>query len=158
MSDEARGDDVYQPEFSDVKNPPADDLDLQNVLDEPDLDGTLDEGYSPLERPLGVDRFGTTGEEQMRGAPLDERLAQELSDVEPPEGDGIGDLPADGEPVDEEAGDARTGRLLPEIDATGCAVDMIAHDVGVDGGAASAEEAAMHTIPDEEEGEVEDLQ
>ncbi|UNM12750.1 hypothetical protein J4032_15570 [Streptomyces formicae] len=158
MSDEARGDDVYQPEFSDVKNPPADDLDLQNVLDELDLDGTLDEGYSPLEKPLAVDRFGTTGEEQMRGEPLEERLAQELSDVEAPEGDGIGDLPCDGEPVDEEAGDARTGRLLPEIDATGRAVDMIAHDVGIDGGAASAEEAAMHTIADEEEGEVEDLQ
>ncbi|MGW2563730.1 DUF5709 domain-containing protein [Streptomyces sp. NPDC001514] len=158
MSDQARGDDVYQPEHSDVKNPPVDDLDLENVLDEQDLDGTLDEGYSPLESPLAVDRYGTTGEEQMRGAPLEERLAQEMPEVEQLEGDGIGDLPTDGEPMDEEAGEARTGRLLPEVDAMGGAIDVFAHDIGIDGGAASAEEAAMHTIPDEEEGEVEDLQ
>ncbi|MFD7444749.1 DUF5709 domain-containing protein [Streptomyces sp. NPDC059909] len=158
MSDQARGDDVYQPEHSDVKNPPVDDLDLENVLDERDLDDTLDEGYSPPEWPLAVDRYGTTGEEQMRGAPLEQRLAQEMPDVEPPDGDGIGDLPANGEPVDEEAGDARTGRLLPEVDAMGRVIDVVAHDVGIDGGAASAEEAAMHTIPDEEESGTEDLQ
>ncbi|MGW1888160.1 DUF5709 domain-containing protein [Streptomyces sp. NPDC001970] len=158
MSDQARGDDVYQPVHSDAKNPPVDDLDLENVLDEKDLDDILDEGYSPPERPLAVERFGTTGEEQMQGAPLEQRLAQEVPDVEPPEGDGIGDLPCDGEPVDKEAGEARTGRLLPEVDAMGREIDLVAHDVGIDGGAASAEEAAMHTIPDEEESEVEDLQ
>ncbi|MEJ8661518.1 DUF5709 domain-containing protein [Streptomyces sp. MS1.AVA.4] len=158
MSEQSRGDDVYQPEHSDVKNPPVDDLDLENVLDEQDLDGILDEGYSPPERPLGVESYGTTGAEQMRGASLADRLSQETPEVEAPEGDGIGDLPADGEPVDEQAGDARTGRLRPEVDGTGGTVDILAHDVGIDGGAASAEEAAMHTIADEEEGEVEDLQ
>lgn len=77
MSGEGRGDDVYQPDSSDVGNRPTDDLDPENVIDERDLDDTLDEGYSPPERPLAVSKYGTTGEEQQEGESLEQRLAQE---------------------------------------------------------------------------------
>ncbi|MFF3327483.1 DUF5709 domain-containing protein [Streptomyces sp. NPDC002889] len=162
MSDESaqgsqgRGDDVYQPENSDVQNPPSDDLDLENVIDEPGLDEMMNEGYSPPERPLGVGKYGTTGAEQREGESLDERLAQEVPDVVPSEGDGIGDLAdGEGEPVDGEAGTVRAGRLTqPPEPASRRPTDVVAHDVGIDGGAASAEEAAMHItdeLPDQEE-------
>lgn len=152
MSDEARGDDVYQPEHSDVQNRPTDDLDMQNVLDERGLDEMLAEGYSPPERPLAVGKYGTTGQEQLEGESLDQRLAQEIPDVQPPEGNGIGDqIDGDGEPVSEVAGNARAGRLTPADQSTPRPRnDVMARDVGIDGGAASAEEAAMHIASDEE--------
>lgn len=77
MSGDTRGDDVYQPDASDVGNGPTDDLDLENVIDEPSLDDTMEEGYSPPECPLAVSKYGTTGEEQQEGESLDQRLAQE---------------------------------------------------------------------------------
>ncbi|NEC08669.1 DUF5709 domain-containing protein [Streptomyces sp. SID7909] len=151
MPTEARGDDVYQPQ--DVgQDPPNDDLDLENALGERGLDDQLDEGYSPPERPLGVDKYGTTGEEERRGESLDQRLAQEVEDVEPPDGDGIGDLDdGDGEPLEPEEGETRSGRLSPADDVPGRRTDVYANDVGIDGGAASAEEAAVHTTDEEED-------
>jgi hypothetical protein len=65
--------------------------------------------------------------------------------------DGLGDDPdSDGEPVDPEAGEERAGRLLaPDQDPElGTDDDVLAEDVGIDGGAASAEEAAVHRIDD----------
>lgn len=46
MSDQARGDDVYQPQADDGQDPPNDDLDLENTLGERDLDDQMEEGYS----------------------------------------------------------------------------------------------------------------
>ncbi|MFF2537554.1 DUF5709 domain-containing protein [Streptomyces cyaneofuscatus] len=152
MSDEARGDDVYQPQNDDGQDPPNDELDLENTLGERDLDDQMEEGYSPPERPLGVDKFGTTGEEEQEGESLDQRLAQEVPDVQPPDGDGIGDVAGgEGEPEERIDGDARAGRLTAADDATGRNTDVFAEDVGIDGGAASAEEAAVH-VADEEAG------
>ncbi|UYQ60271.1 DUF5709 domain-containing protein [Streptomyces peucetius] len=150
--EQARGDDVYQPEGSDAQNRPNDDLDMENVIGERGLDDMMVEGYSPPERPLGVGKYGTTGEEQQEGESLDQRLAQERPDVEAARGDGIGDLEGGaGEPVDEEAGGPRAGRLTPAEDpAPRRPSDTVARDVGIDGGAASAEEAAMHVTDDEE--------
>ncbi|OEJ50063.1 DUF5709 domain-containing protein [Streptomyces agglomeratus] len=147
--DEARGDDVYQPGHSDVDNRPTDDLDLENAVGERDLDETLDEGYSPPERALGVTKYGTTGEEQREGEALDQRLAQETPDVRPPEGDDVGDLPGgEGEPLDESAADTRAGRIAPVAEeAPRRNIGVLGRDVGIDGGAASAEEAAMHVEP-----------
>lgn len=151
MPTEARGDDVYQPQ-DDGQDPPNDDLDLENALGERGLDDQLDEGYSPPERPLGVDKYGTTGEEERRGESLDQRLAQEVEDVEPPDGDGIGDLDdGEGEPLEPEEGGTRSGRLSEADDVPGRRADVYANDVGIDGGAASAEEAAVHTTDEEED-------
>lgn len=95
-----------------------------------------------------------------RRASLAERLSEERPDptLEVPDpaadDDGIGDTTdTDGEPIDEaEVGDARAGRLVaPDEGASGdpehdAAQDMIGEDMGIDGGAASAEEAAVHVI------------
>ncbi|MEV4944953.1 DUF5709 domain-containing protein [Streptomyces sp. NPDC053755] len=143
---EGRGDDVYQPTHSDVANRPTDDLDLENAIGADELDVMLDQGYAPPDRPHAVTRHGTTGREQSEGQSLDARLAQELPETEPPPGDGIGDLvDGEGEPVDRESGATRAGRLVPvDEPAPGRTVGVLARDVGIDGGAAAAEEAAMH--------------
>jgi hypothetical protein len=68
------------------------------------------------------------------------------------DGDGIGDnADSDGERIDDQVGDVRAGRLVAfDVDPTDPGTDYLAHDVGIDGGAASAEEAAMHIVPDED--------
>ncbi|TXS49915.1 DUF5709 domain-containing protein [Streptomyces sp. t39] len=155
-AEEGRGDDVYQPGHSDADNRPSGELDPENVIGERSLDDVMEEGYSPPERPLGVSRHGTTGAEAREGETLDGRLAQETPDVAPPEGDGIGDLAGGaGEPAGEIAGGARAGRLAPADDpAPRRPAGTVARDVGIDGGAASAEEAAVHIEepPDGDDG------
>ncbi|MFS0697341.1 DUF5709 domain-containing protein [Streptomyces nitrosporeus] len=162
MSGEGRGDDVYQPDGSDVDNRPTDELDPENVLDEPGLDDILDTGYSPPEKPLGVSKYGTTGEEQLKGESLDQRIAQEVPEDDPlraaeesaEDGDAVEDAePEDNGPEEDEAGDRRAGR----IEAAGDPVTsrdnrVLGRDVGIDGGAASAEEAAVHVQDEEGDG------
>ncbi|HSX99774.1 MAG TPA: DUF5709 domain-containing protein [Streptomyces sp.] len=152
MTDENMADDAYQPTGGNEEQEDASPLDLQDALDERTYDDILDEGYSPPEKPLGVTRSGTTAAEQHEGETLDDRLRQEVPDVEVPPGDGIGDLPGgEGEPVDAEAGTDRAGRLVaPDEGArTDTTKELVAEDEGIDGGAAGAEEAAMHVVPDD---------
>jgi hypothetical protein len=104
----------------------------------------LETGYSPPERPLGMREEIT----------LDERLAEEVPEQDAERyDDGIGDL-ADGagEPLDDQVGDERSGRLVaPDEGAhADLETDAVAEDVGIDGAAASAEEAAMHVVADEQ--------
>ena len=149
---ETTADDVYQPTGSNEEQADAAPLDLQDALDEPTYDDTLDEGYSPPEKPLGVTRHGTTAGEQHDGETLDQRLAQEIPDVSEPAGDDIGDLPGgEGEPVDPEAGEERAGRLVAPDEGARSDADKeeVAEDVGIDGGAAGAEEAAVHVVDDD---------
>ena len=49
-------------------------------------------------------------------------------------------------------GDQRAGRLVDLDEGLGedTEKDLVADDVGIDGAAASAEEAAVHIVPDEE--------
>ncbi|MFM9590372.1 DUF5709 domain-containing protein [Streptomyces scabiei] len=152
MTDENMADDAYQPTGGNEEQEDASPLDLQDALDERTYDDILDEGYSPPEKPLGVTRSGTTAAEQHEGESLDDRLRQEVPDVEVPPGDGIGDLPGgEGEPVDPEAGTARAGRLVAPDEGvrTDTTKELVAEDEGIDGGAAGAEEAAMHVVPDD---------
>ncbi|MEU5315046.1 DUF5709 domain-containing protein [Streptomyces sp. NPDC021562] len=152
MSDENMGDDVYQPVGGNEEQEDAAPLDLEDAVDERTYDDILDEGYSPPEKPLGVTRKGTTAAEQHEGESLDERLRQEVPDVTAPEGDGVGDLPGgDGEPRDPEVGDRRAGRLVAPDEGAhpDRTAEAVAEDKGVDGGAAGAEEAAVHVIPEE---------
>ncbi|MDX2759390.1 DUF5709 domain-containing protein [Streptomyces europaeiscabiei] len=152
MSDENRADDAYQPTDGNEEQEDAAPLDLQDAVDERTYDDMLDEGYSPPEKPLGVSRSGTTAAEQHEGESLDDRLRQEVPDVETPAGDGIGDLPGgEGEPLDAEAGSERAGRLVApdEGTRTDTTKELVAEDEGIDGGAAGAEEAAMHVVPDD---------
>jgi hypothetical protein len=151
MSDESMGDEVYQPGTG-VDGDDAEMIDPEDDLNSREID-YMEEGYSPPERPLGADHYGVTAAERRQGESLDQRLSEEVPDIAPPTGDGIGDVEDyDGEPVDREAGNVRAGRLVaPE---QGVEVqpedvdDTVAYDVGIDGGAASAEEAAMHIVDD----------
>jgi hypothetical protein len=94
-----------------------------------DRDG-LDAGYAPPDRPYALDEDGTTPRGMREGDTLDERLQRERRD----------------EPVDPD----RAGRLTTA--GAGAALetpdDLDGVDVGIDGGAASAEEAAVHVSSD----------
>ncbi|MFJ4623277.1 DUF5709 domain-containing protein [Streptomyces sp. NPDC088812] len=150
---EITGDDVHQPTGTNEEQEDAAPLDLQDAVDERTYDDILDEGYSPPEKPLGVTKYGTTAAEQHDGETLDQRLAQEVPDMTGPAGDGIGDVPGgEGEPVDPEAGGERAGRLVaPDEGAHPDATkEEIAEDIGIDAGAAGAEEAAVHVVDDDE--------
>ncbi|MFF3456803.1 DUF5709 domain-containing protein [Streptomyces sp. NPDC002730] len=151
MTESTMGDEVYQPDGSEVQDD-AGLLDAEDTLEDPALQ-ILSDGYSPPERPWAVDRVGTTAAEQHRGESLEERLAEEAPDVTVPTGDGLGDASdTDGELIDDEVGADRAGRLVaPDEGAhSDLEKELVATDVGIDG-AASAEEAAMHVIPESEQ-------
>ncbi len=148
MSDEAgMGDDVYQPDPDEDQQDDAGMLDPEDTLLDRGVAEALDEGYSPPERPLGAEHYGITADEQQRGESLDQRLAEEVPDYPADQDDDdLGDASdTDGELRDEEVGDLRSGRLVaPGEGSHDEHGGMIASDVGIDGSAASAEEAAMH--------------
>ncbi|MEU1329202.1 DUF5709 domain-containing protein [Streptomyces sp. NPDC005865] len=153
MSDQNMADDAYQPTGGNEEQEDAAPLDLQDAVDERTYDDMLDEGYSPPEKPLGVTKTGTTAAEQHEGESLDERLRQEVPDTGQPDGDGVGDLPdGEGEPMDPEAGAERAGRLVAPDEGAheDITKEAVATDEGIDGGAAGAEEAAMHVVSDED--------
>ncbi|MFC9426985.1 hypothetical protein [Streptomyces sp. NPDC056987] len=112
MSDrnETTGDEVYQPDGAEVGEDQGI-LDAEDTLVDRGSD-PYDEGWSPPDRPLGVEREGTTAAERLEGESLDRRLAEEVPDPPVPDGeDGVGDLPhGEGERVDLEAGDERSDR------------------------------------------------
>ncbi|MER7743607.1 DUF5709 domain-containing protein [Streptomyces sp. NPDC096538] len=141
------------PSFGDfaASNP----LRSQEGFDEDELgEDVLDQGYSPAEAPLGVNEWGLTAREGASHEDLTHRLRREVPEVSSSEeGDGLGDtVDTDGELIDDQVGDARAGRLLSwdtDVNVTGYdGDDYWARDVGIDGGAASAEEAAIHIVPD----------
>ncbi|UQW99614.1 DUF5709 domain-containing protein [Streptomyces sp. RerS4] len=157
---ESHGDEVYQPHEGD-DDPARAMPDMENALDEPGLDETLDTGYSPPERPLAVNDPATTAEGRHSGENLDQRLARELPEAEADAEDVTwGDIAAEGEDASA-AGHVRAGRLAARDESRPPHhVSVVAEDVGVNGGAASAEEAAMHIIqePDEQSDERSDEQ
>jgi hypothetical protein len=132
-------------------------LEPEDVLEDESTDDVLETGYAPQDRPWAVDDWGTTDAEEEEGESLDGRLAREVPEPtgEEDRGDDIGDLPGgEGELRDAEVGDRRAGRLSLVDAGTESAEDadpdLEAFDEGIDGGAASAEEAAVHVVPDEE--------
>jgi hypothetical protein len=151
-------------ESADLEN--YDPGDANDTLDGAPGDDPLDRGVIPPQRWSAGMRYGTTAEEQQRGESLDQLLAKE----EPDTGDGGGDdaLPADAASQyanDEDAGDEdvdglllddgpdpRAGRLVAEDEGAHppSEADLVASDAGVDGGAATAEEAAVHVVRDDD--------
>ena len=137
-------------EFDDVA---AHLLEPEESLDSDETGIDQDEGYSPPERPLELGRWGLTVSEARTHESLSRRLAREVPDLTDQwDGDGIGDsADSDGEPLDEQVGDGRAGRLVAfDADPTDSTTDYRAHDIGIDGGAASAEEAAMHIVAEDD--------
>jgi hypothetical protein len=131
-----------------------------SLVDSDRLDDPMDEGYSPPERPLGVNAFGTTATEQHQGESLEQRIAQEepdpaaafddpLAEPDTVGGDDPDAISADQDFLgDPEVGGDRAGRLVAPDEGSheDAEKDLVAGDVGIDGGAASAEEAAMHVV------------
>ncbi|MFF9278072.1 DUF5709 domain-containing protein [Streptomyces griseosporeus] len=145
------GDDVYQPDGSEQREDTGV-LDAEDTLEYDGVDDPLDRGWSPPERALAVEHLGVTAAERLRGETLDQRLAEETPDSLGPDGDGIGDAQdTDGEALDNEVGALRSGRLVAPDE--GAHEDeeaaLVARDVGIDGAAASAEEAAMHIVDED---------
>ncbi|GAA4787586.1 DUF5709 domain-containing protein [Streptomyces ziwulingensis] len=145
------GDDVYQPDASEQREDTGL-LDAEDTLEYDGVDDPLDRGWSPPERPWAVEHEGVTAAERRRGETLDQRLAEETPDTPAPDGDGLGDSEdTDGELLDDEVGAARSGRLVAPDE--GAREDeepaLVATDVGIDGAAASAEEAAMHVVDED---------
>jgi uncharacterized protein DUF5709 len=124
-------------------------------------DDPLDQGVAPPERWSAGERFGTTAREQQSGESLDDLLAEEEPDTpvdvddEDPE-DSAGDPDLADEDVDglllDDGPDPRAGRLVAEDEGAhpDTEADLVANDVGVDGGAASAEEAAVHVVDEDD--------
>jgi Family of unknown function (DUF5709) len=119
----------------------GDDLTADRGLDDP-----LDEGYSPPEKWSPAEKFGNTPLEEEMGETLDQRIAQEVPEPDPYEA-----AAQETENVGGEVGDARAGRLVAEDEGVheDTEKDLVAEDVGIDGAAASAEEAAVHVVDDE---------
>ena len=140
------GSDGTDPEEATGVLEPEDTLDYREGVAD-----VLDTGWSPPERPWGVEDWGTTEAEETAGESLAGRLARELPDRVADEGDGLGDVSdSDGELIDDEVGDDRAGRLVDADDGGTEDTDdeLWARDEGIDGAAASAEEAAVHVIRD----------
>ena len=105
---------------------PADSLLTDDLRDDP-----LDTGLTTAENWSAGQRYGSTEAEAAQGESLDRLLAAEESEPDPARVGGRWD-----------AAEPRSGRLVVEEgDRSG---ELFGRDMGVDGGAASAEEAAMH--------------
>jgi len=130
---------------------PEDDgvLDPSDTLEDDDLRAdVLDTGIDPGEGYRGATRFGTTAEEERTGESLDQLLAEEEPDVG---ADDDAEWTDEDDPRDDDhVPDPRTGRLVaPDEGAHGdYESDVVAQDVGIDGGGAGAEEAAIHIVDD----------
>lgn len=129
-------------------------LQPEDTLADGDVADELDRGYSPPERYSPAQGYGNTPWEQSHDRPLDDRLAEEVPEPDP-RAEAIDDdgLPHDADEAGREVGDQRAGRLVAPDEGLGddTEKDLVAEDVGIDGAAASAEEAAMHVVPDDEE-------
>jgi len=130
-------------------------LDAADTLDGDPGDDPLDQAVIPADRWSAGEGYGNTLAEERAGESLDRLLAQEEPDVDPyadegePDEDGPpgGDLP-----------DPRAGRLVAEDEGAHPdeEPDLVARDVGIDAGAATAEEAAVHLTAGDGEGSGQD--
>ena len=140
--------DTYDPSSDIDENDLEDDgtLDASDTLDGDPGDDPLDTGILPPDRWSAGEGFGTTLAEERAGESLDQLLAEEEPDPDPyaeaaePEDD-----PLTGDDLE-----PRAGRLVAEDEGShpDTEADLVARDVGIDGGAASAEEAAVHVQDD----------
>ena len=134
-----------------------DQLQPEDTLDDPDVEDVLDRGFSPPERYSTAQDHGTTPREEAEGETLDQRIAQEVPEPDPyAEAERDPDAIVDGDVDDGEVGAERAGRLVdPDEGAReDTESSLVGTDVGIDGAAASAEEAAVHVIPEDELPEV----
>ena len=125
-----------------------DQLQPSETLDDRGVDDVQDEGYSPLDREPAHLRHPHEVDEPET---LDERLAEEEPDVVP-DPDRDNDADTSGTDGEDEVGGERAGRLIAQDQGSGKDEDaeLWATDAGIDGAGASAEEAAMHVMDDDD--------
>ncbi|TIC84335.1 DUF5709 domain-containing protein [Nocardioides sp. GY 10127] len=124
----------------------SDQLPTEDTLDDDDVVDALDRGYSPPEKYSTAQDHGTTPYEEATGETLDQRIAQEVPEADPYD---VTTEVSETETLDDgEVGDERAGRLVaPDEGLTeDTEKDLVGEDVGIDGAAASAEEAAVHVV------------
>ena len=144
ISQDASGRESYHGYSVDDEDQPQGEGD--SLVGERGLAEPLDEGYSPPEKWSAGQGYGNTPLEESLGETLDQRVAQEVPEPDPYEQAELeaADLDADrtGEP------DPRAGRLVAPDEGVheDTERDAVAQDVGIDGAAAGAEEAAVHVI------------
>ena len=103
----------------------------------------------PGERPVAVDDYGTTPDEERANEPLDGRLARE--EPERTSRAAVDDSDAAAQPYPEDH-DERVGRIVETDEGARSddEADAVAIDVGTDKGGFSAEERAMRIEKDPE--------
>jgi Family of unknown function (DUF5709) len=138
-------------------------LDASDTLDGKPGDDPLDRGVATPDRWSAGIHFGTTTEEEQEGESLDQHLAEEEPDVgfdtedEDEEAasftgdEDIADEDIDGLLLDD-GPDPRAGRLVAEDEGAHAdtEADLVARDTGIDGGGATAEEAAIHVVDEDD--------
>ena len=167
MSDESYSAEELNTDTGSYSLDDEDQFESEDTLVDRGVDNVLDEGYSPPEKPLGVDRWGTTAWEQSQDETIDQRILQEEADpntaygapenesgLNEEEGDMVGGDDPDAIPAENDfVGDMgqRAGRLVDPDEGVreDQEKDLVAEDVGISGAGASAEEAAMHIVADD---------
>ncbi|KAB1942404.1 hypothetical protein F8271_12480 [Micromonospora sp. ALFpr18c] len=121
-------------------------LDASDTLDD-GVGDPLDTGIVAEDHWTAANRFGTTPAEERAGESLDQYLAQEEPDIDPyaEGGDDEDELTRRGYEAE-----GRAGRLVAYDEGVreDDEADSVAWDAGIDAGAASAEEAAVHLVDD----------
>ena len=128
-------------------------LQPEDTLVDRGIGDALDEGFSPPEQPYAPGAFG-------QSESMDQLLAEEEPDpaarlnvwLDSDEQQRSDAAERDAEfPERGEVGRVRAGRLVaPDLGfGEDAEAELVAEDTGINGGAASAEEAAVHIIEDE---------
>ncbi len=137
-------------------------LDASDTLEGNPGDDPLDTGVIPPDRWSAGEGYGTTQAEEEAGESLDQLLAEEEPEVDPytearreeeaasedEDDDTEDELLAEGD-----VPEPRAGRLVAEDEGAhpDTEPDLVARDVGIDAGAAGAEEAAVHVSDEDSE-------
>jgi len=140
--------------------------DSSDTLDGQPGDDPLDRGVVPPERWSAGMKFGSTADEQASGESLDQLLAEEepdtpfdVDDDVPEDDEGSGNRDDEDEAEEyvdglllDDGPDPRAGRLVAEDEGAhpDDEADLVARDAGIDGGGATAEEAAIHVVEDDD--------
>ncbi|WP_182524463.1 DUF5709 domain-containing protein [Nocardioides dongkuii] len=142
------GDKEVYGEYSvdDEDQPAAEDL----LLDS-DVADEADRGYSPPESYSAAQGYGNTPWEEEHRETIDQRVRQEVPEPDPYD---VSEAEVEAlvtETPNDQVGDERAGRLVAPDQGLGedTEPELVGEDVGIDGAAASAEEAAVHIVTDD---------
>ena len=144
--------DTFQGEVPDGREEQLDQDQLQpyHNLEDRGVNDFLDEGYSPPEKPSVLLREG-------EHETLTDRLSEEEPEPDPyaptEQEKGLDDGVSDeSDFLDPQTGDERAGRLMDTNEGIGPDLekDLVGLDAGIDASAATAEEAAMHVVEDDQ--------